>query len=525
MPDTPEVVYNSLIDLGLPEDSVTLEEFVRLCRGPLQDALSFISEHLKGRAAVIEARTRLLCLTESLHKTHSQSKIKPRSIATGNKRTADDIAVSALAKARKDMEIYSSQLESKAKSTEETHIHINTLKSKLQAKNRVDLLLDILEKKEQERIRRFEEMGKLLADLKKKSPQVISKKTFHHHSGENHGVNAFHLETLSSGSKPRQTEDTLTALHAYHIRIARLTTQKQKGVSTVPSREARLRSLVAQKLGISNENDPEVSRVFQGFIKVARSKAQKQVSYCSPDRENGNEPEPVSVLELNELASDVKQKTINLQAASDLSLELASVSGKTLGSITQFRNLTIPHLQESLDFRSNALQSYIAHLRAHIVADNDLLVDFKPLPGSKTPFGRQVRRILGLIEVVTSETALEEVERLIRAGYSKNQYLESATTLARMRVPSDKETQILDLYQSQKQDIESCSEKLLARKLAKADLGHDLVQDIELILKETHDVVGNANDRSTKRNDDLKSRYWYPSNFGDTYLKRHSNKN
>lgn len=55
-------VYTSLVDLGLSEDIISKDDFLRLYRaqGPLQDVLIFLSEHVKGRAGVIEARKQLL---------------------------------------------------------------------------------------------------------------------------------------------------------------------------------------------------------------------------------------------------------------------------------------------------------------------------------------------------------------------------------------------------------------------------------------------------------------------------------
>lgn len=105
--------------------------------------------------------------------------------------------------------------------------------------------------------------------------------------------------------------------------------------------------------------------------------------------------------------------------------------------------------------------------------------------------------------------------------HNKTQYLNVAAAKVRpaLSVPPEKEEELLGeqfrsshqlyitnvhtaLYESQKRETEESTEKLLTRKIAKADLGgHGLVQDIEILLKEVHDIVGisHASDPSTRK--------------------------
>lgn len=53
-----EDVYNSLATVGLPP-SVSLEQFTRLYRAKLADALSFMSQSMLGRTPVSQARKRI----------------------------------------------------------------------------------------------------------------------------------------------------------------------------------------------------------------------------------------------------------------------------------------------------------------------------------------------------------------------------------------------------------------------------------------------------------------------------------
>lgn len=110
-----------------------------------------------------------------------KSNIKQHSDAT--KRSANDIAVSRLSKAKKDLEVYSQELERKAQTSSETrrivlHVFIpkayiikdaqlTTLKAQLLTERRVDLMLETLAIREKARILRLEEIRAMLVELKR----------------------------------------------------------------------------------------------------------------------------------------------------------------------------------------------------------------------------------------------------------------------------------------------------------------------------------------------------------------------
>jgi len=210
--------------------------------------------------------------------------------------------------------------------------------------------------------------------------------------------------------------------------------------------------------------------------------------------------EGVSKKELDTLASEVKRKITNLQEVSDLSLKLASSSQQALTSIaTEIQTAT------SLPATQDGTRGYVDRLRAGIVNNiGEAEQVNKPCTTPLTTFDQETRRILGLNEAATSAKVLEEVKRMIRSVHNKTQYLNVAAAKVRpaLSVPPEKEEELLALYESQKRETEESTEKLLTRKIAKADLGgHGLVQDIEILLKEVHDIVGigHASDPSTRK--------------------------
>ncbi|KAF8823383.1 hypothetical protein HHX47_DHR10000356 [Lentinula edodes] len=192
-------------------------------------------------------------------------------------------------------------------------------------------------------------------------------------------------------------------------------------VTPSASAEVQLRALVARKLGVEGGNeDPEVERVFQGFIKVAKARARNQVRYTG----NMGIGEPVSEEILDTLAAEVRDAQQGTQ-------------------------------------------------------NSESLVPNKSPTRVEPDFGHEVRKILGLSE-----------------AEHKSQYLEAMQIRPRDLSSSQRarETETIASYESQKQQIEDTIEKLLIRKIDKADsLGHSLVRDIEALLIGIDDIVGHGN--------------------------------
>ncbi|KAJ3740039.1 hypothetical protein DFH05DRAFT_1529313 [Lentinula detonsa] len=546
-------IYTSLTNLGLPKDLVTLNDFLRVYRhgGPLSDAILFFSEHFKGRVCVNEARRNLLDITES----RGQSRTKLSKCPERPERSPGDVALSKLAKTKKDMGVYSSMLQDKLRAGEEAEIHVNTLKYQLSIRRRVNILLDSLEKKEKERIERFEEIGRSLVELRKnkKLTQIPNLEQIKYEANiqESSNREAFTFASKLNLKKPRHTRDALIVLNAYHLRLAKLSAHPSPSYNHRASQAARdtashihttsthppasgraplgrnpvrapsvvatnnassfrsenitaaenqLRGLVAQKLGVEDEgDDPEIGRVFHGFVKIAKARTLQRIRYTSSmgiiDAQNA--PETISGKELDRLATEVNQKVTALQDASGVSLNLAYGVEEAFVCITNSKTTTIPALQESLRSQSQSVRGYIDCLRAHIVTETGRDVQGvaqRKTKNSPTLFSDEVREILGLGGTVTSDKVLKEAERLIKHTHTKSQYLESIQLRPRASLLSTKrtrETEVLASCQLQKLQAEDATEKLLTRKIDKANsLGFGLVQDIEVLLHELNDAVG-----------------------------------
>ncbi|KAJ3997611.1 hypothetical protein F5050DRAFT_1806688 [Lentinula boryana] len=539
-------IYSSLTNLGLPKDLVTLNDFLRVYRhgGPLSDAILFFGEHVKGRVCVNEARKDILDITES----RGESRTKLLKWSERPERSPGDVALSRLAKAKQDMGVYSSMLQDKLRVGEEAEIQINTLKSQLSIRRRVNLLLDSLEKKEKERIEKFEEIGRSLVELRKKEKltqtpnleQIKSEANIQ----ESSNCEASTFASKLNLKKPRHTRDALMVLNAYHLRLAKLSAHPspsynhgasqaardtashihtttsthppasgqaplgRNSVRTSPvvatnnassfrsenitAAENQLRGSVAQKLGVEDGgDDPEMERVFHGFVKIAKAHTLQRIRYTSSmgiiDAQNA--PETISGKELDRLATEVNQKVTALQDAYDVSLNLAYDVEEAFVCITNFKTTTIPALQESLRSQSQSIRGYIDCLRAHSVTeigrDAQGVAQRKP-KNSPTLFSDEVREILGLGGTVTSDKVLKEAERLIKHTHTNSQYLESIQFRPRASLLSTKRTRETEV-------LEDATEKLLTRKIDKADsLGFGLVQDIEVLLQELNDTVGHG---------------------------------
>ncbi|KAJ4476267.1 hypothetical protein C8R41DRAFT_923396 [Lentinula lateritia] len=553
----PDAIYNSLLNFGLPQGSVTLDDFSRIYRhgGPLQDAILFISEHFRGRRGIHEARSGLFCASES----RDESQINPARL-TGN------IASLRLTKSKKDAEI-------DVEYTLTQHIDIPPIISfknfgPTRTLNRAQKNRSISSNHSSQRKDRKVPHGQSAISKLEEVIQLIQ---------------LFECEPSPSGpnsnlnlKKPRQTQDALLVLNAYHVCLARLAAQSTQTLETaentrdtrarphspVPSdtvstrnaarkpsvpvasnnanvvvtpsasAEVQLRALVARKLGVEGGNkDPEnyictrtalvqpasndIQMCFysefmlttehhsQGFIKVAKARARNQVRYTG----NMGIGEPVSEEKLDTLAAEVNKKTQILQHASDLSLELACGTEHALVTISNFQKTTISSFEEILNSRLSSIRSYIDHLRIYVVADSqrdaqqgtqnsESLVPNKPSTRVEPDFGHEVRKILGLSEAETSKKVLEEIGRLVNTIQHKSRYLEAMQIRSRDVSSSQRarETETIASYESQKQQIEDTIEKLLIRKIDKADsLGHSLVQDIEALLIGIDDIVGHGN--------------------------------
>ncbi|KAJ3777228.1 hypothetical protein FB446DRAFT_718590 [Lentinula raphanica] len=557
------VTYDSLVNLGLSRDLVTLDDFLRVYQhgGPLSDAISFFVEHVKGRQSVNDARSTLLYLTEQQSKQRSLVKLSQRP-----ERPLMDVASSRLAKAKKDEKVFSNMLQAKLKANEETQAHLGILKHQLYTQRRVNLLLLALRKNEEERVRRFEEMSSLFTKME--TAQSLGDSIHEQFKTQRLGADskAQSASTIMGMRTPRNTQDTLTALNAYHVRLARLSAHSQQSAPNATSctqpppsnrppaakyappifghnpdtsasitaatggirhstktaaLKNHLRTLIAQKLGVKEGgNDPELDRVFHEFLRITRARAQDQIQYkgvMNSQVHISNIPKSPLEIERDRLRVAVEmmshnyqrcsvilhmstnlqnQKIQALQDASDLSLDLVESAQQALKSLTNFRTVTLPVLQESIDSRTKSVRSTVDRLRAHIVTDGEEYVGQeaqRESPNAQACLSDQVREILRLSGTATSDKILEETERMIKKIHVKSQYLGALHLLTSATESASDAGLLVASYHSQKDQTEETTRALLNRKIEKADvLGSVLVRDIEVLLKEVETVAGHG---------------------------------
>ncbi|KAJ3968673.1 hypothetical protein EV361DRAFT_1035550 [Lentinula raphanica] len=498
--------------------------------GPLSDAISFFVEHVKGRQSVNDARSTLLYLTEQQSKQRSLVKLSQRP-----ERPLMDVASSRLAKAKKDEKVFSNMLQAKLKANEETQTHLGILKHQLYTQRRVNLLLLALRKNEEERVRRFEEMSSLFTKME--TAQSLGDSIHEQFKTQRLGADskAQSASTIMGMRTPRNTQDTLTALNAYHVRLARLSAHSQQSARNATSctqpppsdrppaakyappifatggirhstktaaLENHLRTLIAQKLGVKEGgNDPELDRVFHEFLRITRARAQDQIQYKGVTNSQvhiSNIPKSPLEIERDRLrvAVEMNQKIQALQDASDLSLDLVESAQQALKSLANFRTVTLPVLQESIDSRTKSVRSTVDRLRAHIVTDGEEYVGQEAQRESQNAqacLSDQVREILRLSGTATSDKILEETERMIKKIHVKSQYLGALHLLTSATESASDAGLLVASYHSQKDQTEETTRALLNRKIEKADvLGSVLVRDTEVLLKEVETVAGHG---------------------------------
>ncbi|KAF8234527.1 hypothetical protein L208DRAFT_1393929 [Tricholoma matsutake] len=155
--DDSSTVYAALKLLGAPH--IEHEEFIRLYRGSLADALFFVSEHMKGRRQVAFARAEIHQLRELRSKSHLR---QPHDTA----RSAVEKASSSLSGVRHTAEMYRKQMDDRKANVAKSQTQIDKLKEGLRQRQEVNLLLDILEHKEKLRVRRIQEMIGMFSNLR-----------------------------------------------------------------------------------------------------------------------------------------------------------------------------------------------------------------------------------------------------------------------------------------------------------------------------------------------------------------------
>ncbi|KAJ6558662.1 hypothetical protein B0H10DRAFT_2120656 [Mycena sp. CBHHK59/15] len=441
--------YSSLSLLGAP---VTIEEFTRLYHGPLADALHFLSEHIVGRTEVSEKRNTILRSQQA----RSKSNLKQPDTA----RSDVEKATARLSSGKKSFEVHAAQLSDRQAKLHSAQEQADDLQKKLDHQRRLELLLGVLESKQNFRMKRMEEMTRLIENLKKEFVQ------------ENKQAPPItYLQNTSLETKaPRisSTRDSLANLHRCSIRISRLL---KSWTPSATDGMLRLRGVVAQSLG-TNLRHPDTTQTLDRCISFARMRANQKVQL-----ETQHPSFDVRVLDDKRRSNKEKEK--NLQGLADLSTALRLLSDNHVTSILNFFEDSSDNLRASLQSEAQLSKGHVEISRLSIIAE-------KLVNPSAESFATQVARVCQMHGNVAVRSILEEVERVIKHSLRRRTLVD----LARLPQPVVADGAVIDDYRRATHVAYDRVTKLLTRKAEKAIMGRSLANDVEALLRESRLVLG-----------------------------------
>ncbi|KAI0325267.1 hypothetical protein GY45DRAFT_1312441 [Cubamyces sp. BRFM 1775] len=447
-------VYAALREAGAPVSG--REDVERLYKGQMAELLDFVATHVRGRKAVASARGAIQAHREQARTLTSLEQVDPlytrAQRARANVKTSE-VALHKFEDAQKKQVQIISELENECAK----------LQKELEGQRSTALLLAILERKENIRKKRFDEILQLLKRLKEKMGEADTT------IGKEKGP----VPSYDAPTEPvraEHTRDTIAALQAHSLRLSRLSVSAKDGA--LPARtktsETRLLNAIARAMG-SSIDDPEVVQTFERCREAAKARARQALEYRSPlPTEQPDE-------DLHTISERVRQKEAELQVLIDKAAALTLACARALQADTIFANETAPQLKEALHKEATAAQGYLDVLR--------LSINHRAQPGEPTESpdsesgslndGRSVSQVLADIEQAFTdareiESFLTEARKLISPNADT---VESHRALAAS-------------YTKEESEISSRLQSLLERKSAKAEAGQVLVGDIERLIAE-----------------------------------------
>ncbi|KAI0350561.1 hypothetical protein OH77DRAFT_1412853 [Trametes cingulata] len=438
-------VYAALKDLDAPmPDREALE---RLYKGRMAEVLDFVATSVKGRKETAAARDAIQMHREGSRGggVGSQDETDPLYARVRRAEARVKNAQIALAHSEETCQKHAGrvlELEGEAAA----------LQKELEDKRLSTLLLSVLERKEKIRKERFQEILRLLEQLRYSSGDDVAP------------------PTPTSTAKPvraEYTRDTLAALQAHSLRLSRLASLAKD--SSLPAlineAETRLRAAVASFMELSVD-DPQVLAAYETCVAVAKSRARLNVEYRSP-LPDGEPPE-----DLQEMSDRIIEKEHELQSLADRAAALTLASARALQADAAFRQETAPQLKDALQTEAAASQGYVDALRLSIV-NRPRAEAAGGFPGKDLSGGRSFEKTLSDIEQMFNEA--RDTESFVAAAdalispdpVSVQQHSEAAAS-----------------YAKDEAEVSGRIQKLLARKAAKADAGRVLIEDIERLIAE-----------------------------------------
>ncbi|OBZ74286.1 hypothetical protein A0H81_05623 [Grifola frondosa] len=429
---TSDRTYELLRLVGAPE--MSSEDFSRLYKGPLADALLFVAEHLVGRKKT--AATRL-----AIHQMRDNGDLNPRAQDRGSDvgYTSAKRAAARLISARNDLDNAQSSLRGQQQLLRDLQRGADQLQAEYEEKRLTSVLLSVLETKENIRRTKSTEIARLTESLKK--------------------------ECIASSA----------ALHAHHICLSRLATHSRAPdiQSQLTANESRLRTAIARSMGKSND-DQQVVSTYEQCLQSARARATENLRYQSPltAASIGSLDEQT---DLNHMLRQVAEQEIDLQHLSDRTVALGLSCAHSLQAVTTFTQTTATALRHMLQEQAAAAQGHVDVLRLSIIHRVRANSGQMPQGSSES----ESARYQTLKDV---EDAVEHTNKIIR-------FLQGIT-LNDPSLPSTSDAAKLADFSEEQAEVGIRLKKLLTRKLEKARAGDVLVADVERLIAEVGTVAG-----------------------------------
>ncbi|KAJ8082568.1 hypothetical protein PM082_008423 [Marasmius tenuissimus] len=458
MPQVPVMaddVYQSLSSLGLPPE-ITLHAFRQLYQGPLSHALSFVAQHVKGRAQTAATRRVLLHTGRDfmIDGRDTPEKIGETRVSDRSER---DRATSVLVTARNHLRHSQERLKSLLDGVRDTELKIANLKKQLEAERRIRILLEALEERERKRLNTIKNLNSLLVQTQSRAAVLDG------------GSNQIRMPTLDDltvspvggiqdrllASRCSAVKDTLARLHSHLVFFKRLSNERP----SILQGETTLEESITSKFG--HLGDLETGRILEEALSAARVRSNAKLRYhpSSP----GPTPETL----------EVKKQHI-LELETELNELLLLVNG-----LEYFSNNRIQQIVDSRDLAAsrvpvNVEEGYIDLLRVSIAKSaapiSNMQASARSIPGVE---------LLGLnITTAMRQMVLDEIESCIRRVHQTESFL-SRTEIVHDQVTFNggKTTALSD-------STASGNGELLARKVAKAEVAKELEKEIRLLLRE-----------------------------------------
>ncbi|KII84211.1 hypothetical protein PLICRDRAFT_374979 [Plicaturopsis crispa FD-325 SS-3] len=430
-----QTVHAALAALGAPP--MTPSEFERLYKGPLAHLLSAWVEQVRGRQATAAARCQI----------HGVLQGEKRQAVDSPSRVEAQKAAARLAGAKHSLDALQRKLGERQDALDAAHAEAARLQAELEHKQRVGLLLSVLEAKETLRTRRFEEMARLMDDLRKAAAGDAEKELPVLETQQDKASEAMEIP------RPSHTRDALATLHALHV-----------SQTTNADAERQLRASIARAT-----NFPECDPHVESLLRECTDLAQRRASRAPP-------PPP----DLEGLEQSIRVKEDTLQRLSDASIAYGFLCDHLIRSVATFNKTTASDLRTSLEDVGDA-KGHVEILQ--------WLVTHAPSLEADTSFEQDVKKAFNIHGEAAWGNIIGRVQDTVRETHAQRSFLADAS-LGAPRAPA---TDLTPLVQSQVETshrTHDAAAQLLQRKVEKANVAETLVRDVEEVLAEAGALAG-----------------------------------